>query len=103
VKCQILALAYAGLQSLPLATIRSGGASIAGAIKSSLWIAFKHRRQRYVQGLANGEQPRRANALLIFLNLLERNAQGLGEVCLAYTEHVPALAHPSADKFVDRI
>jgi hypothetical protein len=101
-----LALAYAGLQSLPLATIRSGGASIAGAIKSSLWIAFKHRRQRYVQGLANGEQPRRANAvyaLLIFLNLLERNAQGLGEVCLAYTEHVPALAHPSADKFVDRI
>ena len=75
-------------------------------MKSSLWVALKHRRQRYVQGLANGEQPRRANAvyaLLIFLNLLERNAQGLGEVCLAYTEHVPALAHPSADKFVDRI
>ncbi len=77
-----------------------------GVNRSRLRIAFKHRRQRYVQGLANGEQPRRANAvyaLLIFLNLLERNAQGLGEVCLAYTEHVPALAYPSADKFVDRI
>jgi hypothetical protein len=33
-----------------------------------------------------------------FLNLLERHAQGVGEVCLAYTERVPALAQPSADK-----
>ena len=77
-----------------------------GVNRSRPRIAFKHRRQRYVQGPANGEQPRRANAvyaLLIFLNLLERNAQGLGEVCLAYTEYVPALAYPSADKFVDRI
>ena len=70
-------------------------------MKSSLWVALKHRRQRYVQGLANGEQPGRANsvyALFIFLNLLERHAQDVGEVCLAYTERVPALAQPSADK-----
>src|SRR5258705_13297739 len=48
----------------------------------------------------------RAEAVLpafVFLNLLERDAQGLAEVCLAYAERLPALAHPSADKFVDRI
>ena len=69
-------------------------------------IAFKHRRQRDVQGFANVEQSRRTHAvyaLFIFLNLLKRDAQFLAKVSLADVECVPALAHPSADISVDRI
>ena len=71
-----------------------------------LWIALKHRRQRDVQGLADIEKAPRADTVLpafVFLNLLERDAQGLAEVCLAYAERLPAHAHPIADEFVDRI
>src|SRR5258708_16072024 len=71
-----------------------------------LWVALKHRGQRGVQGLADIEKAPRADAVLpafVFLNLLERDAQGLAEISLAYAERLPALAHPSADKFVDRI
>jgi hypothetical protein len=35
--------------------------------------------------------------------LLKRDAYFLAEGRLAYAERLPALAHPSADKFVDRI
>jgi hypothetical protein len=37
------------------------------------------------------------------LNLLKRDAQLLAKVSLADVECLPTLAHPGADKFVDRI
>ena len=67
-------------------------------------IALKHRRQRDVQGFADGEEARRADAVhavFIFLNLLKRDAQFLPKPVLAQLEREPALAHPSADIRVD--
>ena len=45
--------------------------------------------------------PTRARVVLPvfeFLNLLERHAQDLAEVCPAYAERFAALPHPSADE-----
>ena len=51
-------------------------------------------------------QAARANAirsLLIFLHLLERDAEGIAKLRLVHTEHHSAHAHPAAHVLVDRV
>jgi hypothetical protein len=67
-------------------------------------ISLEHGRQRDIQGFANLEETRCADAVFsafVFLNLLERDAQFFAKLVLAHTERQPLLAHPSADVSVD--
>jgi hypothetical protein len=41
--------------------------------------------------------------LLVFLDLLERQPEGVPEIGLAHIEHEPPQAHAAAKLFVDRI
>ena len=60
-----------------------------------LQLALEHRRERNVQGFADLEQARCADAVsaaLILLNLLKRDAQYLAEIGLAHVDCEPVLA-----------
>jgi hypothetical protein len=63
-----------------------------------LELTLGHRRERNVQGFADLEQARCADAVsaaLILLNLLKRDAQQFTEALLAHVDCAPAFAHPS--------
>jgi hypothetical protein len=63
-----------------------------------LELTLEHRRERNVQGFADLEQARCADAVsaaLILLNLLKRDAQQFTEALLAHVDCAPAFAHPS--------
>ena len=65
---------------------------------------WKHGRQGDIQDFADVEQAHRTDAvgsLFIILNLLKRDTQDTGDLCLAHVEREPTLAHSFADVFVD--
>ena len=61
---------------------------------------------RHLQRVGHRLQPAGADAvraLLVFLDLLKRDAELVAELLLAQAEHLPAHAHPAADIDVRRI
>src|ERR1700738_3502187 len=68
--------------------------------------AFEEERHRDLQDVGDLLQSARADAvraLLVFLDLLKRQAKCAAEIRLAHCQHHPAHAHPAADVLVDGI
>src|SRR5207244_346121 len=68
--------------------------------------AFKEERHRDLYDVRDMLQPARADAvraLLVFLDLLKRQAQCVAEIRLAHCQHHPAHAQTTADVLVDGI
>jgi cellobiose-specific phosphotransferase system component IIA len=68
--------------------------------------ALEKERDRHLQDLRDLLKAARADtvsALLVFLNLLERQAESVAELLLAHPQHHAAHAHAAADMLVDRV
>ena len=68
--------------------------------------AFEEKRHRHLQDMGNLLQAAGADAvgaLLVFLHLLEGEAERVAELLLAHAQHHPTHAHPRAHVLVDRI
>src|SRR5664280_693330 len=68
--------------------------------------AFEEKRNRHLQDVGNMLQPAGADAvgaLLVFLHLLEGEAEGVAELFLTHFEHHPAHAHARADMLIRQV
>ena len=68
--------------------------------------AFEEKRNRHLQNIGDLLQAAGADAVgafLVFLHLLEGQAEGVAEFFLTHAQHHPTHAHARADMLVDRI
>src|SRR5439155_7794687 len=85
---------------------RGGGLlhSVGWAVQ--VWCTLEKKRHRNLQDVRNLLQPAGADpvrALLVFLDLLEREAKPIAELLLAHAQHHATHAHTAPDMLVDGV